>query len=129
MTVRSDKRLYFKPTIAAVIRNGNKTDKVTLTNISRTGLGFQTEELYYKGDKLLIELKRDEKNLLPKKIKAKVINEYGLTEYGQREYGVRFFRISYWYEKNCIHNYVYSQQTEELTSTYLNRKQDDSKQS
>jgi len=124
MTVRSDKRLYFKPTIAAVIRNEDRIDNVTITNISRTGLGFQTEELYYKGDKLLINLKRDKKNLLPRKIKAKVVNEYGLTEYGLKEYGVRFFRVSYWYEKNCIHNYVYSELTEDQTSTYLNRKQE-----
>jgi len=127
MTVRSDKRLYFKPSIPAVIKSGDRTDNVVLTNISRTGLGFQTDELYYKGDKLLIELKRDEKNLLPRRIKARVINEYGLTEYGRKEYGVRFFRISYWYEKNCIHTYVYSLQTEEQVSSYLNRKQDDEK--
>jgi len=126
MTVRSDKRLYFKPSIAAEIRCGDRIDNVTLTNISRTGLGFQTEELYHKGDKLLIKLKRDEKNLLPRRIKAKVINEYGVTENGLNEYGVRFFRISYWYEKNCIHNYVYKEQTEEQASSYLNRKQDDS---
>jgi len=127
MTVRSDKRLCFRPSIQAVIRNGDRTDNVVLTNISRTGLGFQTEELYYKGDKLLIELKRDEKNLLPRKIKAKVINEYGVTENGWKEYGVRFFRISYWYEKNCIHSYVYSEQSEDQPSSYLNRKQDDEK--
>ena len=128
MTVRSDKRLYFKPPIKAVLRVGEKTSEVFLTDISRSGLGFQTEELYKKGDKLLFELERDEKNLLPQKIKAAVVNEYRKVEDDRNAYGVRFFRVSYWYEKNRIHNYVYSQQSEETTSSsYHNRKQDDSK--
>ena len=127
MIARSDKRLYFKPSIHAVIKNEEKSTDVLLINISRTGLGFQSEGQYKKGDKLLFELKSDDNNLLPKRIKAKVINEYGSTEDGRYEYGVKFFRIAYWYEKNCIHTYVYSEMTEESDSSYLNRKQDDEK--
>ena len=127
MPVRADKRLYFNPSITAVIRSGEKTTEIFLTDICRSGLRFKTEELYKKGDKLLFELKSDANNLLPGKIKAKVINEYGNTEDGRNQYGVRFFRISYWYEKNCIHNYVYSEQNEESITSYNSRKQDDSK--
>ena len=122
MTVRGDKRLYFDPSITGAIRTRDKTVEVHLTNISSSGLAFQTEEQFKKGDKLLLELKSDSNYLLPQKIKAKIINEYGDKENGCYEYGVRFLRISYWYEKNCIHNFVYSEKTDEAPSTFNNRK-------
>jgi len=106
---RADKRISFEPPINAVIKAKDQIVDAVLTDISRSGLRFHSKEQYKKGNKVLFEIQSDDKVDLPGKIKATIRNEYGNTEDGRYIYGVRFFRVSYWYERNRIHAYVYSE--------------------
>ena len=108
MPGRADKRVYFRPPIGAVIKNKTVSDDVFITDISRSGLRFNSKEQYKDGDRFLIEINKDDKNDLPHSIKATVINKYGNVQDGRYAYGVRFNRIAYWYERNRIHDFVYS---------------------
>ena len=109
MPGRADKRVYFRPPISAVIKGKEQSDEVVITDISRSGLRFNSNEQYKEGDRFLIEIHKDDKNDLPHHIKAIVINKYGNVQDGRYAYGVRFNRIAYWYERNRIHDFVYSQ--------------------
>ena len=105
---RSDKRID-DPRIISVIRNKELSHDADIVNISRKGLRFRSNGQFYKGDKLRFDLKSvDSDAALSLSIKAKVINDYGKTNEHTFEYGVRFLRLQYWYEMNCIHDYVYS---------------------
>lgn len=105
---RSDKRIV-EPQINSVIRDKTECYDVQILDLSRKGLRFRATNQYKKGDKLKFELQSvDGSSTLSLSIRAKVINEYGSKTDGTNEYGVRFFRLLYWYEMNCIHNYIYS---------------------
>ena len=105
---RADKRICFEPPINALIRTKDQTANAVLTDISCSGLRFYSKEQYKKGKKVLFEIQGDDKVKLPGKIKATIKNEYGTTEDNQYIYGAKFFHISYWYERNRIHAFVYS---------------------
>jgi len=106
---RADKRICFEPPINAVMRTNDQVADVVLTDISCSGLRFFSKEQYKKDTKVLFEIQGSDKVKLPDKIKAKIKNEYGNTEDGQYIYGAKFFRVSYWYERNRIHAFVYSE--------------------
>ena len=110
---RADKRICFEPPINALIKAKDHIADAVLTDISCSGLRFYSKEQYTKGKKVLFEIQSDKKVELPGKIKAKIKNEYGTTEDGKYIYGAKFFRISYWYERNRIHAYVYSENKKE----------------
>ena len=104
---RSDKRVI-EPPINSVIKNKVDCYGVQVIDLSRKGLRFRSEAQYKVGDKLKFELRSiDDSSDLSLSIGAKLINDYGTKADGKHEYGVRFFRLLYWYEMNCIHNYVY----------------------
>jgi len=105
---RSDKRIT-EPKIESVIRDKAKSYDVQVLDLSRKGLRFRSKDQHIKGDKLKFELRSiDDLAALSLSIKARLINDYGRNADGMYEYGVKFFRIPYWYEINCIHNYIYS---------------------
>ena len=105
---RSDKRII-QPQINSVIKDKVDCHDVHIIDLSRKGLRFQSKDQYKKGDKLKFELQSiDDNSTLSLSIRAKVINDYGDAADGLHEYGVKFFRLLYWYEINCIHNYIYS---------------------
>ena len=105
---RADKRICFEPPINAVMRTNDQIADVVLTDISCSGLRFFSKEQYKKDTKVLFEIQGSDKVKLPDKIKAKIKNEYGNTEDGRYIHGAKFFRVSYWYERNRIHAFVYS---------------------
>jgi len=106
---RSDKRII-EPQINSIVKDKVESHDVHILDLSRKGLRFRSGDQYKKGDKLKFDLQSiDGSSALSLSIKAKIINEYGSKEDGMFEYGVKFFRLLYWYEMNCIHNYVYSQ--------------------
>ena len=105
---RSDKRIK-EPQITSIIRDKAEAHDIHVLDLSRKGLRFSTKDQHEKGEKLKFELQGiDVKSALSLNIKAKVINDYGRNKEGLYEYGVKFFRLQYWYEINCIHNYIYS---------------------
>ena len=105
---RSDKRIV-EPSINSIIKDKVKSHDVHIIDLSRKGLRFKSEDHYNIGDKLKFELQSTDSNSsLSLSIRAKVINDYGSNADGINEYGVKFFRLLYWYEINCIHNYIYS---------------------
>jgi len=105
---RSDKRII-DPRIVSIIKDRVDCYDVNILDISRKGLRFRSKDQYNKGDKLKFELQStDDTSTLSLSIRAKVINDYGISSDGMYEYGVKFFRLLYWYEINCIHNYIYS---------------------
>jgi len=107
MAKRSDKRLI-DPQIKSVVRTKDQSQEVAIVNICRTGLRFRTNLKFNKGDKLWFELRSsDENTALSLSIKGRVMNDYGQKN-DMYDYGVKFFRVLYWYEMNCIHNFVYS---------------------
>jgi len=107
---RSDKRIV-EPQINSTVKNKNECHDVQIIDLSRKGLRFRSCNQYRKGDRLKFELQSvDDNSSLALSIRAKVINEYGSKTDGMFEYGVSFFRLLYWYEMNCIHNYIYSQE-------------------
>jgi len=107
MARRSDKRLS-DPQVSSKIKDKESTLDVDILNLSRKGLRFRSAAQYKAGDKLRFELSSTgEKSDLSLSIKAKVVNDYGSSSEGLHEYGVRFYRLLYWYEMNCIHDYVY----------------------
>jgi len=108
MSKRADRRLFFESPMNAVIKIKDKCDDALITNLSCTGLCFDSKEQYKKGDKVTIELQVGDTTDLPRSIKAKILNEYKKTEDDKHSYGVRFFRLSYWYERNRIHSYIYA---------------------
>jgi len=106
---RSDKRIA-DPQINSVIIDKTECHDVHIINLSRKGLRFRSKVQHNTGDRLKFELQSiDDTTSLSLSIGAKVINDYGKNSDEMYEYGVRFFRLLYWYEMNCIHNYVYSQ--------------------
>jgi len=106
---RSDKRIV-EPQISSVLRIKKENHEVHIIDLSRKGLRFGSKEQYKKGDKLKFLLQStDDGSDLFLTIQAKVINVYGSKADGIYEYGVSFLRLRYWYEINCIHNYIYSQ--------------------
>ena len=105
---RSDKRII-DPQIDSVIKGKIECYDVRIVDLSRKGLRFRSRDQYKKGDKLKFEMQStDDKSILSLTIKAKIINDYGRNAEGLYEYGARFYRLPYWYEMNCIHNYIYS---------------------
>ena len=105
---RSDKRVV-EPQIESVIIDKNGCHDVHISDLSRKGLRFGSNEQYKIGEKLKFKMQStDDKADLSIIIKAKVINDYGSKADGMHEYGVTFIRFFYWYEMNCIHSYVYS---------------------
>jgi hypothetical protein len=105
---RADKRLADPPVSSKVQFSKERFLDVDIINLSRRGLRFRSASKRAIGDKLLFELHSTDKNAsLSLSIRAKVINDYGSKAEGQHEYGVRFYRLLYWYEMNCIHDYVY----------------------
>jgi hypothetical protein len=105
---RSDKRVV-EPQINSVIKNKVECHDAQILDLSRKGLRFRSKDQFKKGDNIKFEMQSlDGDPTLSLKIGAKVINVYGSNTDGMFEYGVRFFRLLYWYEMNCIHNYVYS---------------------
>jgi len=105
---RSDKRII-EPQINSVIRDKVNCHDVQIIDLSRKGLRFRSKDQYKSGDKLKFELQSvDDSSTLSLSIRAKVINSYGIDADDMYEYGVKFFRLLYWYEMNCIHNYIYS---------------------
>ena len=113
---RADKRICFEPPIIAVTRTKDQiTTDVVLIDISCSGLRFYSKEQYKKGTKLIFELKSSDNVELPGTIKATVKNEYGNTEDGRYIYGTKFYRIAYWYERNRIHAFVYSEHKKKLS--------------
>ena len=106
---RADKRICFEPPVKAVIRTKDQVVDVLIADISCSGLRFYSKERWVKGKRLLFELINDDNIELPGKIKAKVNNDYGQAENGQYVYSVKFYRLSYWYERNRIHAFVYSE--------------------
>ena len=108
MPGRGDKRIYFRPPINAAIKSKEQSDDVVITDISRSGLRFNSKAQYKEGDRLHFELQSDDMRDLPHSIKATVVNKYGNVQDGKFAYGVRFHRIAYWYERNRIHDFVYS---------------------
>jgi len=107
---RSDKRII-DPQISSVIKNKVDCLDACIIDLSRKGLRFKSKDQYKKGDKLKFELQSvDDSSALSLSIGAKVVNDYGASADGMYEYGVRFSRLLYWYEMNCIHNYIYSRE-------------------
>jgi len=107
---RSDKRIV-DPQINSVVKNKIDCHDVEILDLSRKGLRFKSTAQYKRGDKLKFELQSvDDNSSLSLSIRAKVINEYASNTDSMHEYGVRFFRLLYWYEMNCIHNYIYSKE-------------------
>ena len=105
---RSDKRIV-EPQINSVIKNRVECQDVHLLDLSRKGLRFRTLEQFKKGDRLKFELQSvDDSSSLSLCVRARIINDYGINGDGMHEYGVKFFRLLYWYEMNCIHNYIYT---------------------
>ncbi|MCL2152870.1 MAG: PilZ domain-containing protein [Oscillospiraceae bacterium] len=105
---RSDRRVV-EPQVSAVIKDKIECRDAQILDLSRKGLRFRSKEQYKKGDKLKFEMQSaNDDPALSLSIGARVINVYGSETDGMFEYGVRFFRLLYWYEMNCIHNYVYS---------------------
>ena len=112
MARRSDKRLS-NPHISSKIKRKNEYIDVNIVNISRRGLRFKSGAHYKVGEKLKFEMSSsDGVSDLSLSIRAKIVNDYGNKEEGVNEYGVRFFRLLYWYEMNCIHDYVYQSDSE-----------------
>ena len=108
MARRADRRLA-DPPVDSVIRTKDNHHDVGIINLSRRGLRFRSKNRYKAGDKLWFELRSSDANSeLSLSIRGKIVNEYGGESDSLHEYGVRFFRLLYWYEMNCIHNYVYS---------------------
>ena len=108
MARRTDKRLSDPPVMSQISHNKERFLDVDIINLSRKGLRFRSASQYSIGEKLRFELSSTDKNAsLSLSIRAKVINDYGSKGNGLYEYGVRFFRLLYWYEMNCIHDYVY----------------------
>jgi len=106
---RSDKRII-EPQLNSVIKDKVESRDVHILDLSRKGLRFRSGDQYKKGDKLKFEMQSvDGNSVLSLSIKAKIINEYGSKADKTFEYGVKFYRLLYWYEMNCIHNYIYSQ--------------------
>jgi len=106
---RSDKRIA-ELQLNSVIKGRTESHGVNILDLSRKGLRFRSGDQYKKGDKLKFEMQStDEGSSLSLTIKARIINEYGSIVDGTFEYGVKFLRLLYWYEMNCIHNYIYSQ--------------------
>ena len=109
---RFDKRII-EPQINSVIKDRVDSHDVHILDLSRKGLRFRSGNRYKQGDKLKFEMQSiDDSSALSLSIKAKIINEYGSKTDGMFEYGVKFFRMLFWYEMNCIHNYIYSQTKE-----------------
>ena len=105
---RSDKRIV-EPQINSVLIIKKENRDVQIIDLSRKGLRFGSEEQYKKGDKLKFALQSiDDNSELSLTIQARIINDYGSRTDGIYEYGVIFSRFRYWYEVNCIHNYIYS---------------------
>ena len=110
MARRADKRLS-DPQITSKIKHKKENLDVDVINPSRRGLRFKSGTEYKVGEKLKFELSSsDEVSNLSLNIKAKVVNDYGNKVDGVYEYGVRFYRLLYWYEMNCIHDYVYQRE-------------------
>ena len=112
---RANKRICFTTPVNAVIRTKDQCFNVLITDISSSGLGFHSKEYIIKGKKVLFELQIDENMELPRKIMAKLKNKYGNTENGHHIYGARFYRMSYWYERNRIHAFIYSELKKQTT--------------
>ena len=108
MSRRADKRIFLNPPVAAVINTGDRQIDAIITDICSSGLGFQTTEQFKKGSIVIFELNNDENVDLPDKIKTKIKNEYENTE-NHYVYGAKIPRISHWYERNRIHNFVYAE--------------------
>jgi len=106
MSRRADKRLFFNLPVNAVINTGDRLIDAIITDISSSGLGFQTIEQLKTGSKIIFELNNDENVDLPDKIRAKIKNEYERTE-NHHLYGAKILRLSHWYERNLIHTFVY----------------------
>jgi hypothetical protein len=105
---RSDKRII-EPQINSVIKDRIECHDAQILDLSRMGLRFRSKDQFKKGDNLKFEMQSINGDpALSLKIGAKVINVYESKTDGMFEYGVRFFRLLYWYEMNCIHNYVHS---------------------
>ena len=105
---RADKRLSDPPVTSKVQQSSESFLDVDIINLSRKGLRFRSSTRYKTGDKLRFELSSiDKAASLSLSIRATVVNDYGSITEGQYEYGVMFFRLLYWYEMNCIHDYVY----------------------
>jgi len=115
MSRRANKRICFTTPVNAVIRTKDQCFNVLITDISSSGLGFHSKEYIIKGKKVLFELQIDENMELPRKIMAKLKNKYGNTENGHHIYGARFYRMSYWYERNRIHAFIYSELKKQKT--------------
>jgi len=105
---RSDKRIA-ELQINSVVRDKAESREVRVLDLSCKGLRFRSSDQFSKGDKLKFEMQSiDDDPALSLSIRGRIINEYGSIVEGTFEYGVRFLRLRYWYEMNCIHNYVYS---------------------
>jgi len=105
---RSDKRIV-EPQINSVVRIKKENHDVQILDLSRKGLRFGSKVQYKRGDRLKFVLQSSDDNSdLCLTIKARVINNYGSRADGVFEYGVSFSRVRYWYEVNCIHDYIYS---------------------
>ena len=107
MSKRADKRICLDPPMNAVVRTKDQIIDVLITDISCSGVRFCSKEQWKRGNKLLFELPGDYNAELPGKIKAKVKNEYGDAENGRHIYSAKFYRLSYWYERNRIHAFIY----------------------
>jgi len=107
---RADRRIA-EPPLTSVIKVRNERHDAQIIDLCRKGLRFKSETQYRNGDTLKFGLQNVEDSPpLSLSIKAKVINSYGRDDEGLYEYGVKFTKLSYWYEINCIHNYIYSNQ-------------------
>jgi hypothetical protein len=109
MSKRADRRIDFHPPVCAVIKTVDRVYNALLTDISSSGLRFQSREHFKKGEKIIFEPKNDEHIDLPASIKAIVKNEYGKTEHDHYVYGAKIPRLSHWYERNRIHTFIYSE--------------------
>ena len=111
MARRSDKRLS-NPQMTSKIKRKDGNIDVDIVNISRRGLRFKSGSGFKSGEKLKFELhSSDGGSNLSLNIKAKIVNDYGNKDDGVFEYGVRFSRLLYWYEMNCIHDFVYMRES------------------
>ena len=112
---RADKRLE-DPHVNSTAQAKEEEIAVDIINLSRRGLRFRSTCKHSIGDKIRFCINSNDKMAdLSLSIKAKVVNDYtdltddkpaGAPE-GVYDYGVKFYRMLFWYEMNCIHDYVY----------------------
>jgi len=126
---RADKRCYFNPPLNILMTADKTEQQVGMTDLSRTGLGFESKTQHAKGDRLKFYLRIEQgerllyydltdkthekpllryaKERLSDTVEAKVIAVSGPDKNGVYKYGVKFYTLTYWYIKNYVHTFIY----------------------